>query len=165
MGVRVPLKLRQPDCAPITVCEHLAVPETNYPIAFCFEVRGSSLVRFSAVLAAIDFDHKLKAVAGEACDEMAQRNLETKSRFKEGLKQASHRLFRLGRLAAQLSGASDRDGRRVLFHKGRCNRELTPIQLRPGRSAAKGLRILPPSRGKRWAFLPVDGGGMLELGA
>ena len=59
----------------IGVAEHIVVPEANDSIAFGFDELSALTIRWTAMLAAVDFDHQSRLVTGEISDEASNWNL------------------------------------------------------------------------------------------
>jgi len=118
MGVIGPQELAQPQYATFSVLQHFVVPEPNHPIPLGLDVGGAIGVGFRIVLATVDLDNDVQAMAGEIGNVVTQWNLKAESSLWEVLfEQVAHLLLGVCGVATQPPCADDGDWRRMLLHE------------------------------------------------
>ena len=87
MGVMVAQDIVDRGDHAIGIAKHVMIPKSNGMVPFGSHHRGPSCIVRPFMLAAIDLDHELRAVAGKVGDEVAERYLPPEMRIGEMLAQ------------------------------------------------------------------------------
>jgi hypothetical protein len=89
--------------------QDVVVPETQNMVAVRIDDSTARRIGRFLMLPAIRLDHELRAITGEIDDELADRNLPAKARFREAFAQyAPQLLLGVGSIATQSAGEDGR---------------------------------------------------------